>query len=219
MVVAGEPHHVTQRGNRREDVFLNDEDRQRYLDLLGKYAVKHELAVIAWCLMNNHIHLVVVPAREESLAGCLGPVHLRYAQHVNRSHRWQGRVWQGRYYSCVLDGPHLAAAVRYVERNPVRAGLVARAEDWRWSSAAGHCGLAPDALVTSEPNLAAVAAEHGGWSAWLSTGDEPAELSRVREATRTGRPLGEPGFVAGLEERLGRRLTAAPVGRPRKTKK
>jgi len=213
VVVPGQPHHVTQRGNRRADVFFTDADRRRYVELLGEYSARHELEILAWCLMSNHVHLVCVPSSEESLAACLGPVHLRYAQHVNWTQGWQGRLWQGRYHSCVLDGPHLLAAVRYVECNPVRAGLVARAADWPWSSAAGHCGLGPDALTSPAPELAAAV---GDWSAWLATPGESAELTAVRRATHTGRPWAESAFVARLEQQLGRRLTARPVGRPRK---
>lgn len=216
LTVPGEAHHITQRGNRREDVFFDDDDRRRYLELLAEYAAKHELAVLAWCLMSNHVHLVARPAHERSLAGCLGPVHLRYAQHVNWRRGWQGRLWQGRYYSCVLDGPHALAAVRYVERNPVRAGLVARAEEYAWSSAAGHCGLAEDALVTADEALSAAVGAAHEWRDWLAIEPPAAVVDHVRRHTLTGRPAGDGEFVAQLEQQCGQRLTARPVGRPRR---
>ena len=123
VVIPGCPHHLTQRGNRREDVFFTAADRQRYLELLAEYAEKHGLAVQAYCLMTNHVHLVVVPRAEASLGAALKPVHMRYAQHVNWTQHIGGRLWQGRFFSCPLDEEHLWAAVRYVECNPVRAGM------------------------------------------------------------------------------------------------
>jgi len=140
--VPGYPHHVTQRGNRRADVFETEDDRHAYLRFLKKYGQRHGLDIWAYCLMTNHIHLVAVPEREESLARALRDAHTVYAMRVNTRTQQSGHVWQGRFYSCVLDEWHLWAAVRYVERNPVRAGMVDRAEDHPWSSARAHCGLA-----------------------------------------------------------------------------
>jgi REP element-mobilizing transposase RayT len=141
IVVPGYPHHVTQRGNRRADVFETDDDRHAYLRFLKKYGERHGLDIWAYCLMTNHIHLVAVPEREESLARALRDAHTVYAMRFNTRTQMSGHVWQGRFYSCVLDESHLWAAVRYVERNPVRAGMVDRAEDHPWSSARAHCGL------------------------------------------------------------------------------
>jgi putative transposase len=138
VVVPGCPHHVTQRGNRREDVFFADEDRRVYLSLLGQYAVKHGLAVQAYCLMTDHVHLVVVPKTSRSLSGALKPLHTRYTQHVNRRAAVSGRLWQGRFYSCPLDEQHVWTAVRYVERNPVRAGMVTKACGNRGASPFSH---------------------------------------------------------------------------------
>jgi len=143
-VFADLPHHITQRGNRRETVFFNDEDRICYLSWLKEYSDKHNIEILAYCLMTNHVHLVVVPFTEESLQRVLRPLHMRYAQRINREHGWDGHLWQGRFFSCPLDEIYMWAAVRYVERNPVRAGLVRRAEDYDWSSAAGHCSLKED---------------------------------------------------------------------------
>lgn len=143
IVVPGFAHHVTQRGNRRADVFETDEDRHAYLRFLTQYADKHGLSVWAYCLMTNHVHLVVVPEREDSLAKALRDAHTVYAMRFNTRTRLSGHVWQGRFYSCPMDETHLWTAVRYVERNPVRAGLVSRAEDYPWSSAPAHCGDCP----------------------------------------------------------------------------
>ncbi len=142
VVIPGIPHHVTQRGNRREDVFSEDNDRQRYLRLLLEYSAKHGLKTLAYCLMTNHIHLVCIPERADTLASVFRPLDLRYTQHFNWSQRISGRLWQGRPFSCALDDAHLCAALRYVERNPVRARMVRKAEHYAWSSAAAHCGRA-----------------------------------------------------------------------------
>jgi len=128
VVVPGIGHHLTQRGNRREEVFFDDGERQRYLQLLLEYSAKHGMEILAYCLMTNHVHLVAVPARIDSLARGMKSLDLRYAQHVNWHQGICGRLWQGRFLSCPLDEDHLWAAIRYVERNPVRARLVRKAE-------------------------------------------------------------------------------------------
>ncbi len=140
IVVPGFPHHVTQRGNRRADVFEVDADYEAYLRFLKEYADRRGLAIWAYCLMTNHVHLVVVPEREESLGQALRDTHTVYAMHFNGRTDLSGHVWQGRFFSSPLDETYLWAAVRYVERNPVRAGMVERAEAYRWSSAQAHCG-------------------------------------------------------------------------------
>ncbi|MCC6698758.1 MAG: transposase, partial [Candidatus Hydrogenedentes bacterium] len=212
----GFPHHVTQRGNRRADVFESDEDRHGYLGFLKKYCGRHGLDVWAYCLMSNHVHLVVVPQREESLARALRDAHTVYAMRFNTRTGLNGHVWQGRFYSCVLDEAHLWAAVRYVERNPVRAGMVERAEDYPWSSAPGHCGLRRDALLSTEfPPVGVVE----NWAAWLRTEDGVEAIDRIRRQTRTGRPCGAAGFMARLENLLGRIVGPAKRGRKPKTQR
>ena len=216
VVVPGIPHHLTQRGNRREDVFFSDGHRQRYLQLLLEYSEKHGLETLAYCLMTNHIHLVCVPKREESLSLVLKPVDMRYAQHVNWTHGISGRLWQGRFFSCVLDEEHLWAAIRYVERNPVRARMVRKAENYAWSSATAHCGLRKDPVLSSLPKVRPPESED--WVAWLAEKDDEKMLAMLRLNTRTGRPAAGKRFVAELESKLGRRLLAKSVGRPQKVK-
>lgn len=128
-VFSGVPHHITQRGNRRENVFFSDEDRVVYLGWLAHYCAKFQVHVLAYCLMTNHIHLVAVPEGESALEKVFRPLHTRYAQRINGAMRWSGHLWQGRFFSSPLDEIYLWAAIRYVERNPVRAGIVRRAED------------------------------------------------------------------------------------------
>ena len=147
-VCARVPHHITQRGNRREEVFFTDDDRHAYLAWLKDYAEKYEVHILAYCLMTNHMHLIAVPASEDGLEKVLKPLHMRYAQRVNRTRGWKGHLWQGRYISSALDEDYLWAAVGYVERNPVRARLVRKAENYRLSSASAHCGIKPDPVLT-----------------------------------------------------------------------
>lgn len=215
-VCAQVPHHITQRGNRREDVFFTDEDRQAYLDWLKEYAEKYKVEILAYCLMTNHLHLIVVPAAEQGLQQVLKPLHMRYAQRFNRTQGWKGHVWQGRYFSSALDDDYLWAAIRYVERNPVRAKMVRKAENYRWSSAGGHCGLRQDALLTKKPYWCGQFDGIGDWSAWLTEGDEAEKLGVLRRNIEKGLPCGSDKFIHKLEKMTGKALQYRPRGRPRK---
>jgi putative transposase len=211
-VVPGIPHHVTQRGDRREPVFLAKSDFRRYLNLLRDYSGPRGLGIAAYCLMPNHVHLVVLPKDEDSLASVLKPVHARYAQYVNWAHGMTGRRWQGRYFSCPTDGVHTAAAIRYIETNPVRGKLVERAEQYRWSSAAAHAGLRRDDVLSLDAHEYADVED---WLTWLRGQEDDEATGSLRLHTRTGRPLGDGSFVAAVEEKIGRVLRPKPAGRPR----
>ncbi len=215
-VFANLPHHVTQRGNRREDIFFTDEDREAYLSWLKEYSDKHQVEILAYCLMTNHVHLVAVPATEEGLQRVLKPLHMRYAQRINRERGWKGHLWQGRYFSSPLDDAYLWAAVRYVERNPVRAGIVNRAENYRWSSAAAHCGNEIDSLITPKSSWNKKFSSIDDWSAWLAEGDETEEIQILRTNIEKGLPCGTEGFIKRLSKLVGRELEYRPQGRPRK---
>ena len=210
------PHHITQRGNRREPVFFTDEDREAYLGWLKAYAEQHEVEVLAYCLMDNHIHLVAVPGTEDGLHQVLKPLHMRYAQRVNRSHGWKGHLWQGRFFSSALDEEYLWAAIRYVERNPVRAKIVRKAENYHWSSAAAHCGLRADPVLTNVASWRRQFDGIGNWSNWLAEGDEPQELEVLRRNVDRGLPCGSARFIGKLEKLTGQGLQFRPRGRPRK---
>ena len=212
VVVPGYPHHITQRGNRRLPTFFSDDDYEAYLALLAEQCAAHGVRIWAWCLMPNHVHLVAVPKTAEGLARAIGEAHRRYTRRINFREGWRGHLWQERFFSCVLDARHALAAVRYVERNPVRAGLVKRAWEWPWSSAAGHVSGRGDLLVRSNP----LAEEVSNWRRFLTEEDEEEVLDRLRRHGRTGRPLGKAGFIRRLERRLGRRLRPRPPGRPSK---
>jgi putative transposase len=224
-VVPGWAHHITQRGNRRQDVFHSDSQRRRYLQLLEQYASARGLVVRAYCLMTNHIHLVAVPPDADALAAVLKPVHLRYAQEYNRRTGLQGVLWQGRFYSCLLEGGHYWSAIRYVERNPVRAGLVARAQDYPWSSAGWRCGLRRDGLLPQPGPLdwpqwlwnMPRQEQRAGWSRWLAASEDETTLASLRHCTRTGRAAGDDTALCDLERQLGLRIRAMPRGRPKKS--
>lgn len=212
VVVAGEPHHVTHRGNLRADVFLSQAERECYIRLLSQCASAAGLEIWAWCLMTNHVHLLVVPRNKDSLRRGVGLAHQRYAAVINEQHGWTGHLWANRFYSTPLDTLHLWHAVKYVELNPVRAGLVGRAEDYEWSSARAHAGL-----TTSDPLLTPGGPFPGGisdWACWLAEGLEEEVYQRIRRCTYTGRPCGSGEFVRRLESQTGR--TLAPQRRGRK---
>ena len=216
VVITDVAHHVTQRGNGRQFLLASDAERLVYLDLLRQAVRVHELSVVGYCLMSNHVHLVVIPRRTEVLAETFHQVHGRYAVYWNASHASCGHVWQGRFYSCPMDPGHLWTALRYAELNPVRAGMVAEAEAWPWSSAAAHCGTAdPDACL--EMATWRKAWSETSWQKFLAEGETETELRAIRHSTYSGRPLGTEAFTEALEQQTQRRLTPGPRGRPRKT--
>jgi len=215
VVATGVPHHVTQRGSARRLIFDGDADRLVYLKLLAAECRLQKLSLLGFCQMPNHVHLILVPPREEALALALRGVHGRYAAYLNARQSATGHVWQGRFYSCPLDGNHLWAALRYTERNPVRAGLVTEAERYRWSSAAVHCGWA-GSNVPVDIDLAPWCScwNIATWREFLDEACADEEVDALRRSTHTGRPLGSADFVSELERRLQRPLRARKGGRP-----
>src|ERR1017187_10321849 len=156
VVVPGMPHHVTQRGNRRQQTFFSEDDYRAYVELMAEWCAKFNVAIWAYCLMPNHVHLIAVPDSENGFRQAIGEAHRRYSRRINFRQGWRGHLWQGRFASFVMDEPYLLAAARYVELNPVRAKLVDRARQWRWSSARAHLAGRDDRLVTVAPLLAMV---------------------------------------------------------------
>ena len=215
IVVPQYPHHIVQRGNRRLDVFFTEEDRQAYLADIGEACERYGVAIWAYCLMRNHVHFVAVPANPDSLARCFSEAHVRYTRRINRREGWQGHLWQGRFGSSVLDQNYLIAAVRYVERNPVRAGLVAEAWEYRWSSAAFHVGKTDDAgIVSSDKMLNELV---GDWKEYLTIQDKRNFVESVHRESSVNRPLGDVAFVDTLERRYQLKMTRGKAGRPVKT--
>jgi len=216
IVVPGVAHHVTQRGNYQQDVFYSDGDYSEYLTLLSESADRYDLAVSAYCLMPNHVHLIATPAREESLAKALGRTHLMYAQHVHRRHGRLGHLWQSRFYSCPMDEAHAHNAAIYVEQNPVRAGLTAAPWEYPWSSAGAHCGENDDPyrlldLRSWRKEMAVTKWRH----TLVSVPDSDPTARSLLAHTRSGRPLGNDAFLDALEERLGHGVRIRRRGRPK----
>ena len=209
IVIPAVPHHVTQRGNRRLPIFFSDEDRTAYLDLIAQACKAQGTACLAWCLMDNHIHLILVPQSEDGLRATLGEAHRRYSRRINFREGWRGFLFQGRFASYPMDDAHLLAAVRYVENNPVAAGMVARAEDWAWSSARSHIAgkRAGDDPLT---DVRALGRHVRNWRALLRVGleamDDPATVEEIEARTRTGRPLASPEWIADAEAAMSRKL-------------
>ena len=208
IVVPDFPHHVTQRGGRRQQTFFEEADYLAYIELVAGLKESAGVDIWAYCLMPNHVHLIVVPKHERSLARLFGIAHHRYAQRVNEIHDWRGHLWQERFYSFVMDEAHLLAAVRYVERNPVRAGLCSQAEYWTWSSARAHLRGRNDELVDVSPMRGRVK----DWRCYLSGENSADSLENLRRHTRTGHPAGDKVFLEKLETLTGRRLRRRKPG-------
>lgn len=202
VIIPDIPHHVVQRGNRRQPVFFSDSDYRFYLTLLTDYCRREAVRLWAYCLMPNHVHLVLVPSNETGLRKAIAEVHRRYTLFVNIREGWTGCLWQGRFSSFPMDETHLHHAVRYVELNPVRAGLCRLAKEWEWSSARAHLGLCDEAIVELEPMLRRIE----DWTGYLGEQEKPYMLEKIRMHAKTGRPLGSDAFVEKLESIAGRVL-------------
>ena len=209
IVVPGCPHHVTQRGNRRAAIFFEDGDQEIYRDLLAEQAGRYAVSAWAYCLMPNHVHLILTPADETGLGRAVGEAHRRYTNFINARGRWTGHLFQSRFSSVAMDEDHLLAAVRYVSLNPVRARLVARAEQWPWSSVRAHLAGADDALANVGPVLQRV----DRFADLLETDADHADFRTLRASEGTGRPVGGADFIADLERRLGRPIAKRAPGR------
>lgn len=209
LVIPGLPYHVTQRGNRRGTTFFEEDDFRVYRELLADAARAAGARVWAYCLMPNHVHLIVVPGDPDGLRGTFANAHRRYARFINARNRWTGHLWQGRFGAVVMDEAHLAHAARYVALNPVRARLFDRAEDWPWSSASAHLAGRDDELVEVAPLLERV----GDFAVFLGTDEDEQATRALRMAETTGRPLGSEPWVAALEEQTGRTPAAQKRGR------
>ena len=214
IIAPGYPHHVTQRGNNRMTVFFDDEDRQAYLDILSLYAQKNSLQIWAYCLMDNHIHLLAVPENEISLAKGVGLTNQVYTQYLNRKLNQSGRVWQNRFFSCPVESnQYLWAVARYVECNPVKAGLIHSAEEYQWSSAKAHLSGDDNKLLHQPSWLES--SEQKAYVAYVKNPDSEAGTA-ICKATKTGRPFGSETFIDEMEFSLNRSLRPKRPGRPHK---
>lgn len=212
LVVPSVPHHLTHRGNNKQRTFLAEGDYRLYRKYLAAACAGTETAIWAWCLMPNHVHLILVPSAANGLGAVMRRTQGRYSRAINAREGRAGHLWQARFASFVMDESYLLACARYVELNPVRAGLVPRAEDWPWSSARAHLDGSADGMTDPAPLLER-------WPDWRQVIEAPLEeeaLRTIRESERTGRPLGRPDFV----RRFARAADRPPArrGRPPKSK-
>lgn len=212
LIIPHIPHHLTQRGNRRQHVFFGEEDKSYYLKILRDNIEGTGLRILGYCLMDNHVHIISTPSTKNEFASVLGETHRKYTTIINTREKWKGHLWQERYWSFPLDAPYLYRAVRYVERNPVRAGIVVKAGDYRWSSAGSHLGLREDPLVDLVGSLP-IALD---WKSYLEEGEDENFPKEIHTHEKTGRPLGDDGFVAKLEAITGLQLSKKKPGRPKK---
>ena len=211
VIIPGAAHHVTQRGNDRQKVFYRDEDRSFYVELLTEYSRHYGVSVLAWCLMPNHVHLVTVPHDERALSRMLQRIHSDYARALHLRLRRVGHLWQARFHSVAMDEEHFWLGMVYVEQNPVRAGLVEAAWDWKWSSARGHVEGHDEGLL----DFVEWPSRHtpASWKRCLQYGiAEAVMLERIREATLKGLPLGSPEFLERVESEYGVRVRPSKPG-------
>ena len=208
VVVSDLPHHIVQRGNRCQKVFFSDADRIAYLDYLKIYAKPEGIHFWGYCLMDNHVHIIAVPESEKSLALGFSEAHRRYTRMINFREEWRGYLWEGRFKSYPLSQAHLFAAIRYIERNPVRAKIVKDAWDYPWSSARAHVFKQHDPLL--EDNF--LLSEIKDWEAFLSEEDKQIDVNLIKACANNGRPLGDSQFIEKIERLTGRVLRKQKSG-------
>ncbi|MFH1478555.1 MAG: transposase [Candidatus Omnitrophota bacterium] len=212
IVIPNTPHHITQRGNYQQDIFDHEKHYKQYCKWIDDYAEHHDLEILAYCLMKNHVHFIVIPKEEHCLAKVFKIVHAMHAQYMNKQRKTKGHLWQGRFYSCVLDDAHLYRAIRYVENNPVRADLVKDAWEYKWSSASDHTGDRKKGLIrlgvynTITPK---------DWHDYLKESDTDM-TNEIKSKTNRGLVVGTNEFITYLEKRLNRSLQYLRQGRPTK---
>ena len=208
VVVPGIPHHITQRGNRRQETFFSEADYREYLFLMAEWCDRCKVAVWSYCLMPNHVHMIVVPESEEGLRRAIGEAHRRYSRYINFQKGWKGHLWQGRFASFPMDEQYLVATARYIALNPVKAGIVKRPEDYGWSSCRAHTQGEDDILVKVGP-LAEIIPD---WRDHLAQDLSPEEYETLRRHERSGRPLGSEDFLGRLEKMTVRMLKRQKPG-------
>lgn len=213
LVVPGLPHHVTQRGNRRERVFFEDDDWRAYLALIAAAARKAKTEIWSYCLMPNHVHFIMAPATVDGLRATFAEAHRRYTARIHARFKWSGHLWQGRFNSVAMDEPHFYAAARYVPTNPVRAGLTTAAADWPWSSVHAHLAGRDDGVVTVAPMLDRT----GDFAAFLDEEENKPAIDALRLARSTGRPVGAADWIANIEAQTKRTLAPEKRGPQPKT--
>ncbi len=223
LILAGQPHHIIQRGNNRQPIVHDDADRKRFMALLRDCAAQHRVALHAYVLMDNHLHLLATPEAADGLSLMMQALGRRYVTGFNLRHQRSGTLWEGRFRAALVESErYLLACMRYIELNPVRAALVAAPADYMWSSAAHHLGGTQDPLVTEHPlywELGNTPFEReSAYRELVEQGLVDTERERITQATLRGWPLGEAGYLQGLGDRLERQVSPRPRGRPTRTR-
>jgi putative transposase len=204
-VLPGIPHHVTQRGNRRQRTFFEEADYALYLDLLASAAERAGVEIWPYCLMPNHVHIILTPGDPDGLWRTFGDLRRCYTGFINARRRTTRNLWQGRYGSVAMDDAYLMAALRYIALNPVRARLVTRPEEWQWSSTRALLAKASDHVVKAAPALERT----GDFAAFLDEDfDDALGDATLDKAESIGRPVGSPEWLTDTEARTGRKLAA-----------
>ena len=208
VILPGYPHHITQRGNRRQDVFFKEDDYLYYLELLKKWCTEEQVEIWSYCLMTNHVHLIVTPNSTSNLSRAIAETHRRYTRMINFRENWRGYLWQGRFASFPMDESYLLKAAAYVELNPVKANMVTRPEDYRWSSVHAHLkGKDPLGIIDAQKLLNIC----GNWQDYLDQAMTDPTDEFIRHSN-TGRPLGDDSFIDKAERLLKRDLRKKKPG-------
>lgn len=213
------PHHITQRGNYKQNIFSSKADLKKYLSFIKHESKKYGVAILAYCLMPNHVHFIGIPEKEDALGNTFKYSHMKYSQYYNKKMGLTGHLFQGRFYSCVMDELHTLICARYIERNPVRAGVVEHPCAYEFSSAKTHCGREKIDILGVNRLFEYIEEDQKTWKNFIGEPGDKEQLKTIRKKTQTGRPLGESNFIERLEKRLGKALRCKPKGRPKKDRK
>lgn len=219
LTLPGYPHHIIQRGNNRQPIFAASADYQMLLDLLDENARKFEVAIHAYVLMSNHFHLLATPQTADGLPQMMQAVGRRYVRYFNDRQQRSGTLWEGRYRSTLIQTErYLLACMAYIDLNPVRAGMVAQARDYPWSSHGHYIGQRQDKVITPHPLYWELGntpfAREAAYADWVQAGISSVQQRALTDATLSGWALGEPDFVADLQKRTQRRVVKSSAGRP-----
>ena len=216
VVGVGYPHHITQRGNYRQDIFEDDTDRDKYLNVLHTESKRYKLDILVYCLMTNHVHFIAVPERKDAMGKVFKYVNMKYSQYFNEKKGERGHFFQGRFFSSIMDENYTLKCARYIERNPARAKIVKRAWDWKWSSARVHCGMEENEQLAESMLFKYIGIGQNEWKEFISQEDDPKEVKRIKEETIKGRVIADIDFIRELGKKLKMTLEIKPKGRPKK---
>ncbi len=190
IVIPGLPHHITHRGNNGQDIFFSYENHAEYLNFLKIYSEECKSTINGYCLMTNHIHLIITPLTETALSSVVGKIHGQYSQYINKIQKTSGHIFENRYHSCPLDHNHFINTLKYVERNPVRAGIVDHPSDYEWSSARMHLGIEDQwGLIDQDEWKDLMDATGIDWEKWISNPVEDEIIESIRKHTTSGKHL------------------------------